>query len=228
MNKVDIKPVIFSKRELGVIVFIYSLLLINALVFKDSPIAVLSAFFGVTYTVLAGKGTPSCYIAGVSGMFFYSCLAFKNALWGNLALYAGYYFPMNIAGYFLWKKNLKKEKYEIVKTSLGRRRTVLMFFAALIASLIVVYILFLLKDKNPVIDGITTVFSVAAMFLTVRRCIEQWFFWGTVNGLSFIMWLDIALGGEKVYSTVIMWGVYFLLAIYFYGVWKRDLAHNAR
>ena len=207
---------------------VYSVLMVNVFVFRDSSAAVLSAFFGITYTVLAGKGTPACYIFGTAGMFFYSYLAFKNALWGNLALYIGYYFPMNIAGYFLWKKNLKKEKNEIVKTSLGRRRTVLMLFSALVVSLVLAYVLVLLKDKNPVIDGITTVFSVAAMFLTVRRCIEQWFFWGAVNGLSLIMWLDIALGGEKVYSTVIMWGVYFLLAIYFYMAWKRDLAHDTR
>ena len=61
------------------------------------------------------------------------------------------------------------------------------------------------------------------MYLTVKRCIEQWIVWIIINGLSFIMWLDIALKGEKVYSTVFMWGVYFILAIYFYIVWKKEV-----
>ena len=44
-----------------------------------------------------------------------------------------------------------------------------------------------------------------------------------VNGLSAIMWAIIAFSGEKVYSTVIMWTVYFILAIYFYFEWKKEV-----
>ena len=61
------------------------------------------------------------------------------------------------------------------------------------------------------------------MYLTVRRAIEQWIFWLIVNLLSFLMWLDLALQGERVISTVIMWGVYLILAIYFYINWKKEL-----
>lgn len=63
------------------------------------------------------------------------------------------------------------------------------------------------------------------MYLTVRRAIEQWQVWMVVNGLSAIMWAIIAFSGEKVYSTVIMWTVYFILAIYFYFEWKKKLTH---
>ena len=61
------------------------------------------------------------------------------------------------------------------------------------------------------------------MYLTVRRAIEQWGVWIFVNGLSAIMWGLIALSGEKVYSTVIMWSVYFVLGIYFYFCWEKEL-----
>jgi nicotinamide riboside transporter PnuC len=61
------------------------------------------------------------------------------------------------------------------------------------------------------------------MYLTVRRAIEQWYVWAVVNALSFLMWLIIAIQGENVYSTVIMWGVYFILALYFYRMWKKEL-----
>ena len=47
-----------------------------------------------------------------------------------------------------------------------------------------------------------------------------------VNGLSAIMWIKIALAGEKVYSTVIMWSVYFLLAIYFYITWRKEIKNR--
>ena len=92
-----------------------------------------------------------------------------------------------------------------------------------IISIAFIFILFILQDKNPVIDGTTTILSILGMYLTVRRAIEQWVVWMIVNGLSAIMWLEIALGGEKVYSTVFMWSTYFILAIYFYIMWRREI-----
>ena len=79
------------------------------------------------------------------------------------------------------------------------------------------------KDKHPVLDSITTILSVAGMYLTVRRAIEQWIFWIFVNAISLVMWLHVALSGVKVISIVIMWGVYLFLAFYFYLGWKKEI-----
>ena len=120
-------------------------------------------------------------------------------------------------------KNLKQNRNEIIKTSLSKRKlfSILFCSAALISVMII--ILCVTDDKHPVLDSITTVLSIAGMYLTVKRCIEQWLFWMIVNGLSFTMWLIIALKGGRVYSTVIMWAVYFFLAFYFYAQWRREI-----
>lgn len=216
----------FKKSEIVGSIFIYLILLLNVFVFKDSPIAFVSAFFGITYTILAGKGTPICYIFGVMGSSFYGYLAFHNALWGNLILYMGYYVPMQILGYFRWHKHLKSDKYEIEKISLNKKEMLILMLLSIFACIITSYILILTKDKSPFVDAITSVLSIAGMYLTVKRAIEQWWFWMIVNGLSAFMWIRIALEGEKVYSTVIMWSVYFVLAIYFYTTWRRELKVN--
>ena len=213
----------FKKSELFATAFIYFILLGNVFILKDSPIAFISAFFGITYTILAGKGTPICYIFGITGSSFYGYLAFHNALWGNLLLYMGYYVPMQILGYFRWQKHLKSDSYEIVKTSLTKKEILYLIVISILTCIITAFILTVSKDKSPIIDSITTVLSIAGMYLTVKRAIEQWWFWMIVNGLSAIMWIKIALAGEKVFSTVIMWSVYFLLAIYFYCTWKKEI-----
>lgn len=213
----------FRKFELIILGFIYLVLVFNALFFRDSAIAFISAFFGITYTIFAGKGLPICYLFGVVGSGFYAYLAFHNALWGNLILYMGYYIPMQIFGFFRWQKHLKVESAEIVKIKLSAKEFFIMLVLTLIACILFILALLYMKDKSPYIDGVTTVFSLVGMYLTVRRAIEQWIFWMIVNGLSALMWIKIALSGEKVYSTVIMWCVYFILAIYFYINWKRDL-----
>ena len=221
-----IKLKILKYSEFVMLFFIYFLLILNYFIFNDSLAAILSAFFGITYTILAGKGNPICYLFGLSGSSFYIYLAFNNSLWGNLLLYAAYYVPMQILGFFRWKKNLKTNKYEIIKTSLDRKTFIKIGITSLLAIIITSIILVIFDDKHPYIDSITTILSLSGMYLTVKRCIEQWIFWMVVNGLSAIMWINIALSGEKVYSTVIMWSVYFILAIYFYFIWKKDLSNN--
>ena len=216
-----------SNFELTIFIAVYALLIGMAIITHDSLIALASALCGITYTILAGKGKPICYPIGATGSVFYAYLSFVSNLWGNLILYICYYIPMQICGFFKWNKNLKKDKYEIVKTKLSYKEKVILLFITVVLSVITIIVLQSLQDKNPVIDGITTIFSILGMYLTVKRCIEQWIIWGIVNGLSFFMWLDIALKGEKVYSTVYMWGVYFVLAIYFYINWKKELTQNS-
>ena len=205
------------------LLLVWTVVIINAIFTQDSPIAVTSAICGITYTFIAGKGKISCYIFGVIGSSFYCYLAFKNALWGNLALYLCYYIPMQILGFIRWSKHLNSKTNEIIKKSLPNTERLWLSLTTLLFTTIAIITLHLLNDTNPIIDGITTIFSITGMYLTVRRAIEQWFIWMIVNFLSTIMWLNILLQGEKVYATIIMWATYFILSIYFYYEWKKEL-----
>lgn len=214
------------KSETIILAFIYLVLICNAYFMHDSLIAFISAFCGITYTILAGKGNPICYFIGLTGSVFYMYLAYSNHLWGNLILYGLYFVPMQILGFFSWTKNLKSDKYEIVKTKLALRENIILFSITFFASILSAFVLVYLGDRNPAADAFTTVFSIFGMYLTVRRAIEQWYVWAGVNILSFLMWLIIALQGAKVYSTLIMWLVYCVLAVYFYYTWRRELSQE--
>lgn len=209
--------------EIFGLLFVIALIFTNAFYFNDNPIAVCSAVCGILYTTIAGKGKISCYFFGLLGSSCYIWLSFKNALWGNMLLYFCYYIPMQILGIFKWKKHLNKDSKEIIKTRLsGKERLkfcIISIFGCFITSIILAYF----NDKSPIIDGITTFLSILGMYFTVKRNIEQWMVWMVVNGLSFIMWLNLILQGTRAYATVIMWGVYFVLAIYFYKEWKKEL-----
>ena len=219
----SIKPENWKYGELIGLVFVYAILLCNAFWFKDSFIAVLSAFFGITYTMLAGKGNPKCYIFGVAGSGLYGWLALTNALWGNFCLYFLYYIPMQIIGFFKWKHHLKENRNEILKSRLNIKEQLILLSLTVLLSIIAIIILNITQDSSPVIDGIVTVLSLVGMYLTVKRAIEQWVVWIVVNGLTSLMWINIVLSGEKTYSTVVMWVVYFILAIYFYREWKNEV-----
>lgn len=198
-------------------------ILINTYIKHDNPIAVISAVCGILYTVIAGKGKISCYFFGLCGSGFYSYLALHNALYGNLFLYLCYYIPMQILGIFKWKNNLNKKTNEIVKTRLSTKERIKLVIISAILCDILSMILYFINDSNPALDGTTTMLSLVGMYLTVKRCIEQWVIWAIVNAISILMWIKILMHGEKVYATVIMWSVYFILAIYFYFQWRKEL-----
>ena len=199
------------------------IILVNAFVLKDSPAAIINAICGILYTIIAGKGKISCYFFGLTGSGCSIYLSFMNALWGNMLLYLLYYIPMQILGIFRWKKHLKKESGEIIKIRLKNKQRLILTGIGIIGCLISVILLNFFNDKSPVIDGITTFLSILGMYLTVKRAIEQWIVWIFVNGLCFVMWLNLVIHGTRAYSTVLMWGVYFILAIYFYWQWKKEL-----
>lgn len=203
------------------------LIIIISIYMKDNKIALISAICGISYTILAGKGKISCYFFGLCGTLCYSFIAYKNQLYGNLALYFLYYFPMQIAGIFKWKKHLKKDSQEIIKTQLSQKERYIYIATAIIFSIIVYLILWKLNDQNPVIDSITSVLSIIGLLLTIKRCIEQWYIWFIVNGLSTVMWIQAYLNGSECFATILMWGTYFVLSIYFLNSWKKDIAITA-
>ena len=131
---------------------------------------------------------------------------------------------MQILGIFQWKKHLKKTTNEIYKTKLETKELIRLSIISILACVGAIFILKNIQDSNPIIDGITTMLSIIGMYLTVKRCIEQWIVWTIVNGLSIIMWLNIALQGGKTYSTIVIWFVYFVLGIYFYQRWNKELS----
>ena len=222
----------FTKKELSGwgkierIIFPLEILLIMliSIYMKDNKVALISAVCGISYTILAGKGKISCYLFGLAGTFCYSFISFKNALFGNLALYALYYFPMQVLGIFKWKEHLKADSQEIEKTKLSVKERYIYFLLAIFCSAILSFVLWKLNDQNPIIDAITSVFSIIGLILTVKRCIEQWYIWFVVNGLSMIMWIQAYLNGSNCFATILMWATYLVLSIYFLHSWHKEMS----
>lgn len=214
----------WKKSETIGLFIVFAIIFFIALLKKDSLIAVIYAVCGILYTIIAGKGKISCYFFGIVSSVCYGILAFGSALWGNLLLNLCYYLPMEILGIVKWRKYLKPKTKEIIKTRLTIKERILLAAFCTAGSAVFTGFLYNVGDKSPVFDGITTILSIAGMYLTVRRCIEQWIIWMFVNGLSVLMWIDIILKGRKAYGTVIVWLVYFILAVYFYVIWQRELS----
>lgn len=192
----------------------------------QTAISIIYTISGILYTFIAGRGKVCCYLFGIIATCCYSYLAFLNHIFGNFLLNIGYYLPMQIIGIFEWKKHLKKDKQEIIKRTLNNKELIFLGSISITACLVLVACLSHSKETTPLLDSITTVLSILGMYLTVKRCIEQWIIWIIVNSLTIIMWIKLSLKNTQTYSTIIVWTIYLILGIYFYIQWRKELTQE--
>jgi len=208
----------WKAAELVWLVFCTISVTVLSLLMKDTPTGIITAVTGLLYTLLAGKGKISCYFFGIVNVLGYSFISYCNGLHGEVMLNMCCYLPMMFVGIFCWK-NQRDASGTIYKTWLGAAGETIMLLLSGAGIIIYALILKKLGDPQPVVDSITTVLSVSAMILTVKRCIEQWALWTAVNALSIYMWLVQYLRGEGSFAILCMWILALLNGIIFFCQW---------
>lgn len=189
---------------------------------KDNWMSLLASLTGVWCVILTGKGKRSSFIFGLVNVIFYAIIALQAKYYGEVMLNLIYYLPMNFVGWFAWKKHMNDDTGEVVKARLPLKKGIIIY--ALTAAAIFVYGLILkaMGGNLPYIDSMSTVVSVVAQILSVKRLTEQWVLWIVVDVVTVIMWaINFANGGETI-ATLAMWSVYLLNAIFMFIRWNRE------
>lgn len=193
-----------------------------SLYWKDSPVSLWAALTGVWCVILTGKGKRSSFLFGTVNVVFYAMISFQARYYGEVMLNILYYLPMNFVGWFAWKKHMNEETGEVVKRRLPRNRRVWVYGLTAAAILLYGLVLKALGGNLPYVDSMSTVVSVAAQILSVKRLTEQWVLWIVVDVVTVVMWgINFAQGGETV-ATLAMWSVYLINAVIMYIRWNRE------
>lgn len=213
----------WSKLEIAVLIFSTAVVIVSSLIMQDRKLAIISATCGILYTIIAGKGKISAFIFGIIGTLACAILSFKVALYGNFALHLFYFFPMEIAGIINWKKHLQIENQEIIKTKLNKNELIVLAGITCLVEGVIYLILTKVGDTAPLVDSLMCTLSLTGMYLTVKRCIEQWAVWTVANFLSIAIWFAAFQAGQAVFSVLLVRIIYFFLGIYFFIKWHRNL-----
>ena len=193
-----------------------------SLYWKDSPVSLWAALTGVWCVILTGKGKRSSFLFGTVNVVFYAMISFQARYYGEVMLNILYYLPMNFVGWFAWKKHMNEETGEGVKRRLPRNRRVWVYGLTAAAILLYGLVLKALGGNLPYVDSMSTVVSVTAQILSVKRLTEQWVLWIVVDVVTVVMWgINFAQGGETV-ATLAMWSVYLINAVIMYIRWNRE------
>ena len=181
-----------------------------------SSLGLVAAVTGLMYTLLAGRCRISCFAFGFVNAPLYAYLSWRWGYYGDMALNL-YYFAMMFPGLICWRRNRDAaETGSIVRTRLPGRERAVWTAAILVGVALLWWILILVGGNRPLCDAFTNVFSIAAIILTVKRCIEQWVLWLAVDLIEMFMWWHT---GSDSMAILAMWTLFFVDGCYCYGLW---------
>ena len=185
---------------------------------------------GVLCVVLVAKGSIWNYLFGIVNVSMYAYISYKAALYGDAALNAFYYVPMQFIGWWQWRKRgaaMSESEADGAGVQVKARRFSWRQRAVLVvgcAAAVVVggFVLRHFGDPQPFKDSTTTVLSIVAQALMALAFMEQWALWIITNVVSVVMWsICVARGEAHAAVMVIMWVFYLMNSLNGFRVWLK-------
>ena len=204
-------------------------ILIPSLISGDSAMAVISATCGAISVVLTGKGKLGTYIFGGIQCALYAIISYKATYYGETLLNVFYLLPLEVVGFRQWKKNMNSANAEVVKRQMTWRQRAIWAVVLASGTIILGLILKHFNDAMPFMDAFTTIGTMIAFVLTVKRYSENWWIWIAINVATVIMWLgNVIDGGENAsIATLLMWSVYLVNSVIMMVRWQREASSGA-
>lgn len=185
---------------------------------------------GVLCVVLVAKGNIWNYLFGIINVSMYAYISYKAALYGDAALNALYYVPMQFIGWWQWRKrgaamsqaDADRRSMQVKARRFTWNQRILLALGCAVGVIAVGYVLKHFGDPQPFKDSATTVLSIVAQALMALAFMEQWVLWIITNVISVIMWcICVARGEAHAAVMVIMWAFYLLNSLNGLRVWLK-------
>ena len=188
----------------------------------------LASISGVLCVVLVAKGSIWNYLFGLVNVSLYALISYKAALYGDAALNALYYLPMQFIGFWQWRRRgaamseteAGDKGVQVRARRFSWAQRVILAVGCAAAVVAGGFILKHFGDPQPFKDSTTTVLSIVAQALMALAFMEQWALWIITNIVSVVMWsICVARGEAHAGVMVIMWGFYLMNSINGLRVW---------
>ena len=185
---------------------------------------------GVLCVVLVAKGSIWNYLFGIVNVSMYAYISYRAALYGDAALNALYYVPMQFIGWWQWRRRgaamseaeAGGNGVQVKARRFNWNQRMALALGCTVAVVACGFILQHLGDPQPFKDSTTTVLSIVAQALMALAFMEQWVLWIITNIVSVVMWvICVARGEAHAGVMVIMWSFYLLNSINGLRVWMK-------
>ena len=207
---------LFEKSWLVIFTLINVVILIYS---KEGVLGFITAITGMLSVILVAKGKITNNYFGIINVVLYGFISYNSRYYGEAMLNILYFLPMQIIGFIMWGKNSVNidESKEVKAEKMTVKEIILWTVLSGIAVIVYGIILGELNNTLHMADSFTTVLSVTAMILMIKRYMEQWIVWIIIDIVAIYMWVFI----KSDYNITMMWTAYLINAVYGFYNWRK-------
>jgi len=189
-------------------------LFLNNIDFNWNTIESVAVFFSILYVILAAKESILCWGAAVISVILYIYICFSAQLYPETGLQIFYLF-MAFYGYYNWNK--KEQSLQISEWSISKHLLILIVGATL-TFLMGFYFTAYTNTKMPIVDSFTTVFSIFATYMVVKKILGNWLYWIVIDAVSVYLYFS-----RDLHLTSLLFIAYTIIAIFGYFSWIKKI-----
>ena len=193
-------------------------LFFNNLDFNWSIIESVAVLFSVLYVILAAKENILCWWAAVISVTLYIYIFFSVQLYPETGLQVFYLF-MAFYGYYNWNK--KEQSLQIIEWNISKHFAVLIL-GAILTFLMGFYFTTYTNAKMPIVDSFTTIFSIFATYMVVKKILGNWLYWIVIDTVSVYLFYS-----RDLHLTSLLFMTYTIIAIFGYFNWLKMMQKDA-
>ena len=228
MNSKSTKQATLKPFDITIIVLTVGSALAYSLIMKKFElVGTIALMMGVTGTVLSAKRSIWNFLFGAVNVSLYAFIAFQTSNYGQAALNALYYLPMQVVGWWAWSHRKEEgDKGKVRTRSMKSWQIVTAVAATVVLTAVISWLLGHYTDAaQPLKDGfVTTVFIVGQILMTFAFW-EQWFFWLAGNVLNVVLWAVVMAQGEMLGGLMLIkYSMYTINSINGILIWRKNRA----
>jgi nicotinamide mononucleotide transporter len=185
--------------------------------FNWSIIESVAVFFSILYVVLAAKENIWCWAAAIISVSLYIYIFYTVQLYPETGLQI-FYFIMAIVGYYMWNKQDKERIKEWSET----KHLLIILFGAIFTFFMGFYFSTYTDSQMPIIDSFTTVFSIIATYMVIKKVLGNWLYWIVIDAVSVYIYFN-----RDLHLTSLLFVAYTIIAVFGYFAWMKRMKTNA-
>lgn len=189
-------------------------------ILNTTPLEWIAVLTSLTYVILiARKSSVGWFFAALSsGVYVYICFVSQLYLETMLQIF---YVGMACWGLISWNRSRNRADF------ITRWRLSFHVWIVLISTMLTMLLGYLFdsctNQSLPYLDAFTTVFSIGATFMVVRRVLENWFYWVIIDIVSVYLYYY-----KELNMTALMYCAYAVIAILGYYKWLKAYRKQAQ
>jgi len=182
------------------------------------PAEIFAVLFGIIYVILAAKESVWCWFWGILSCSLWAWATYNLYNLQIDALLQVFYVGVSFFGVWQWLKGGESaNELKISKLSL-ERHFVIIGGGLGVSAAVGYYFAEYTQAASTYLDAFTTVFSIIATFMVVRKILENWMYWIVID-LAYV-YLYFSRGSILFTGLMV---VYTLIAIFGLMEWRRKL-----